>query len=194
MLAARQLGAAGVVFHTGSHKGLGFEAVFDQVIGALQEVLQRGPEDTWLIIENCAGMGNEIGATFEELGRMASTLNDPRVRVCLDTQHACATSLDLATPAGLEQMMSDLEKHVGLERLALVHANDSKVPCGAALDRHENLGEGYIGIDAFKWMLVRPGLQDVPFILEVPGMDGHGPDKVNLDLLKRLRLQAAPCV
>jgi deoxyribonuclease IV len=146
MATAGQLGAAGVVFHTGSHHGLGLDAVFSQLTGALQEVLRGSPRDTWLIIENCAGMGNEIGATFNELGKMATALDDPRIRVCLDTQHAFAAGLDLATAAGLEEVMFDLDKHVGLGRLALVHANDSKVPCGATLDRHENIGEGYIGI------------------------------------------------
>jgi len=194
MSVAEQIGAAGVVLHTGSHKGRGLDAVLEQVTEAVGRVLTRSDQKIWLIIENCAGMGNEIGATFSELGQLVKSVNDHRVKVCLDTQHTFAAGYDLTTAQGLDEMLAEFEREVGLERLVVVHANDSKVPCGAAVDRHENIGEGYIGIEAFERILSHPALQETPFILEVPGIDGHGPDKANLDLLKRMRPAVAPRV
>ena len=190
MGAAAELGAQGVIFHSGSNKGKGFDAVLDQAVAAITQVLANTSEETWLIIENSAGAGNHIGATFEEIGRMIDAI-DPkdsgRVRVCIDTQHTLAAGYDITTSAGLDAAMSEFDAAIGLDRLAAVHANDSKTELGSGKDRHENIGHGAIGEDGFANIMAHPAFADVPFLLEVPGMEGNGPDVPNIDALKAIR-------
>ena len=187
MNVAGQLGAAGVIFHGGSHKGAGFESVVDQATTALREVLSRSPADVWLIIENSAGMGAHIGSSFREIRRLMDGVGSPQIKVCLDTQHCFAAGYNLAEPDSIDSVMEEFDKEIGLSRLVAVHANDTKVEYGSGVDRHENIGQGHIGIKGFEVMMAHPAFQDVPFLLEVPGADGKGPDKENLDLLKGIR-------
>ena len=187
MNAAAQIGAQGVIFHSGSHKGVGFDAVLDQAADALAQVLANTPECTQLIIENCAGMGAQIGAAFAEIGSLIRAVNDDRVRVCLDTEHAFAAGYNIADPQGADDAMREFEAEIGLDRLVVVHANDAKVEFGSGIDRHENIGEGYIGIAGFETIMAHPAFADIPFLLEVPGEDRKGPDKPNLDRLKAIR-------
>ncbi|MCH9036995.1 MAG: deoxyribonuclease IV, partial [Chloroflexi bacterium] len=183
MQAANQIGAQGVIFHSGSHKGVGFDAVFEQTVARLGEVLERSPDGTQLIIENCAGMGNQIGASFAEIGRILKALADPRVKVCLDTQHCFAAGYNVADKDELDQVMDEFDSDVGLEHLVAVHANDSKIPLGGGVDRHENIGEGNIGAQGFEFIMAHPAFRGVPFLLEVPGMEKKGPDRKNIDIL-----------
>ncbi|HEX5370404.1 MAG TPA: deoxyribonuclease IV [Dehalococcoidia bacterium] len=182
-----QLGIRGVIFHLGSHKGQGLDAVFAQICVACKDVLEATPDDALLILENSAGAGGTIGSRFEDLGRIIREVGSERVKVCVDTQHSYAAGYDLASAEGLELAMSEFESEVGFDKLVAVHANDSKVELGAGRDRHENIGEGHIGIDGFRRMLRHRGFEDVPFLLEVPGFDAKGPDQQNVDLLKNLR-------
>jgi deoxyribonuclease-4 len=182
-----QLGVKGVIFHLGSHKGQGLDAVFDQICKSCTEVLEATPEEPLLILENSAGAGGNIGSKFEDLGRIIKQVGNPRVRVCLDTQHSYAAGYDLASAEGLEMAMTEFEQEVGFENLVAVHANDSKVELGSGRDRHENIGDGLIGVEGFRRILHHRGFQDVPFLLEVPGLDGKGPDRQNVDILKELR-------
>jgi deoxyribonuclease-4 len=183
------LGIKGVIFHLGSHKGQGLDAVFAQICKATTEVLEATPEQTWFILENSAGAGGNIGSRFPDLGRIIREVGSDRVKVCLDTQHSYAAGYDLSTAEGLELTMTEFEQEVGFDRLVAVHANDSKVELGSGRDRHENIGEGHIGIEGFRRILHHRAFTDVPFLLEVPGFgpDAKGPDKQNVDLLKRLR-------
>jgi deoxyribonuclease-4 len=192
MNAASQIGAQGVIFHSGSHKGAGFDAVFDQTVARLATVLERSPQDAQLIIENCAGMGNQIGASFTEIARILKALADPRVKVCLDTQHCFAAGYDVATKEGLERTMDEFDREVGLEHFVAVHVNDSKCPLSGGLDRHENIGDGHIGTLGFETILAHPAFQSVPFLLEVPGIEGGGPDRENVERLKAIRARVAP--
>ena len=187
MNAAGQLGAEGVIFHSGSHKGVGFDAVLDQAAAALNEVLSNSPEDVQLIIENCAGMGAQIGASFQELGRMIKAVDSDRIKICLDTEHAFAAGYNIADPDAIDAAMKEFDDEIGLDRLVVVHANDAKVELGSGVDRHENIGEGHIGLDGFQTIMGHSAFRDVPFLLEVPGVDKKGPDKVNLDRLKEIR-------
>ncbi|MCH9039118.1 MAG: deoxyribonuclease IV [Chloroflexi bacterium] len=191
MHAAGQIGAEGVIFHSGSHKGVGFDAVLDQAADALTRVLADGPPDVQLIIENCAGMGAQIGASFAELGRLVKAIDHPRLKICLDTEHAFAAGYNIADPDGIEGAMAEFDKEIGLDRLVVVHANDAKVELASGLDRHENIGEGNIGLAGFETIMAHPAFQDLPFLLEVPGEDKKGPDKANLDRLKEIRQRLA---
>ena len=186
MTVAARVGARGVIFHLGSHKGAGFAAVLPQVTEAMERVLSETPDETWLILENSAGQGGSIGSTFAELGAIIRRVGSPRVKVCLDTCHCYAAGYDLKTPAGVAAVMDEFAREVGLDRLVVVHANDCKAGLGSGLDRHENIGQGHLGEDGFRAILGHPAFHGLPFILEVPGFTGAGPDRENVDILKRL--------
>ncbi len=187
MQAAGTIGAAGVIFHGGAHKGAGFEGMLRQAVTAMQEVLSASPEGVWLIVENSAGMGSHIGSSFAEVGRLIGEVGSPSVKVCLDTQHSMASGYDLANEDGLARAMDEFESEIGLSNLVAVHANDSKVEFGSGVDRHENIGEGHLGIAGFETIMGHEAFRNVPFILEVPGFDKNGPDKENMDILKDIR-------
>ena len=145
--AAGKLARVGVIFHTGSHKGRGFDAIFEQATLALATIIENSPPDVCLLIENSAGAGDHIGSKFAEIGNMIDEVDSDRIRVCLDTQHCFGAGYGIADPDGIEAAMSEFDETIGLERLAAVHANDSKVEFGSGVDRHENIGEGDIGLD-----------------------------------------------
>ncbi len=191
MKAASLIGAKGVIFHIGSHMGAGYDATLNQVVEYVQKVVENTPDDAWMILENAAGMGGAIGSKLTELGTIIRQSGSDRVKVCIDVQHAYAAGHDVKTRPGLDKMLEEFERDVGLDRLVAIHANDSKCPLGGGIDRHENIGDGHIGRDGFENLLSHPALREVPFLLEVPGFDDHGPDKQNVEILKSLRAAVA---
>jgi deoxyribonuclease-4 len=187
---AGTLGAVGTIFHVGSHKGAGFDGCLPNICTLIRGVLEYADNDAFLIMENNAGQGGGVGSTFAELGAIIRGLdNEPRVKVCLDTCHAFAMGYDIASKDGCEKAMEEFDREIGLERLVAVHANDSKVPLGGVRDRHENIGDGHIGYDGFRTIMSHPAFRDLPFLLEVPGIDDQGPDLENVQRLKRLRAE-----
>ena len=185
--AADELGVNGVIFHTGSHKGAGFDARLPSITEHLQHVLERAnPRSARLLIENNAGLGGCVGARFEEIAQMLSALdNDPRVGVCFDTCHAFASGYDERTVADVEKTVDELDRVVGLSQIEVIHCNDSVTGLGSNRDRHANIGTGQIGEEGFRALLHEPRLARLPFILEVPGAGG-GPDAEQVAVLKRL--------
>ena len=141
---ADRIGAVGVIFHTGSHKGMGVETVFDQICEAAVGVLAETPPETWMIFENSAGQGGTIGSKFTELGEIIRRINNPRAKVCIDTCHAFASGYDLSNADGVAATIEELEREVGFENVAAFHCNDSKAALGSGRDLHENIGEGQI--------------------------------------------------
>ena len=189
MKLAADLGATGVIFHPGSHGGRGYEAVLPQTVEAIKIVLYTAPVGPVLAVENMAGMGQHIGAKFDELGGILDAVDSPRLKICLDTQHSFAAGYDLANPEGIQAMLDELDAGPGSANVAAVHANDSKRVCGSGVDRHDNIGEGFIGEEGFTAIMANPAFADVPFLLEVPGFEGNGPDQQNMDILKTNRQQ-----
>lgn len=186
--AADRMGVGGTIFHVGSHLGLGFDALVPQICGLMRQALEASPGESLLIMENNAGQGNGIGTTFKELGTLLRGLdNDKRVAICLDTCHAFAMGYDIGTPDGCERAMEEFDREIGLDRLVAVHANDSKMPLGGVRDRHENIGDGHIGYDGFECLIGNPAFANVNMFLEVPGIDGKGPDLENINRLKTMR-------
>lgn len=186
---AGKLGVKGTIFHVGSHLGSGWDGeMTKQVCGHIRRALDAAPNDSLLILENNAGQGNCIGGHWEDLGAIIRGLdNDPRLAICLDTCHALAMNYDITSDAGCEAAMEAFDREIGLHRLVAVHANDSKQPLGGLRDRHENIGDGHIGLDGFAAVMRHPAFRDVPFLLEVPGLDGKGPDRENIMRLKAIR-------
>jgi deoxyribonuclease-4 len=184
--AADELGINGVIFHTGSHKGAGFEARLPGILEHLRRVLERAnPGSARLLIENNAGLGGCVGARFEEIARMLNELDDPRVSVCFDTCHAFASGYDERTPEQVSKTLDELDRVVGLSHVDVIHCNDSVTGLGSNRDRHANIGAGEIGEEGFRALLHEPRLSRLPFILEVPGAGG-GPDAEQVEVLKRL--------
>ena len=190
---AEGIGARGVVLHTGSHKGAGLAPLLDQVTDALRQILDRAPGTATLALETMAGQGGTIGKEFEELGALLRALPSPRLQVCLDTCHTFAAGYELRTPAGVDATMRAFDDAIGLEHLAVVHANDSKTPLGGLRDRHENIGDGHIGAEGFRAICAHPAFRGKTFLLEVPGMPserhpkGDGPDLENVRRLRAIR-------
>lgn len=182
---APKMGFHGAVFHTGSHKGLGFDAVKKQVSEAFNEILDNSPEDSFLIIENNAGQGNLISRNAEEIAALIDGVKQKdRVKVCIDTCHAFANGVDWRVDGVVDQFVEEYDRLVGWDRIVAIHANDSKFEVGLNKDRHENIGEGFIGEVGFRNILTSKHFQEKPFILEVPGFDDNGPDMKNLERLR----------
>jgi deoxyribonuclease-4 len=184
---SNRIGAKGLIFHAGSALTDSYEVAIGRVVTALAAVLEDYEGSTRVLLEVCAGQGQTIGDQFEELADIIHALgNDERIGVCWDTCHLFNAGFDVSTEEGLNETVESFERLVGFDRLDAIHANDSKTALGARVDRHENIGLGYIGEEAFARMLNHPRLRDLPWILEVPGMEKKGPDAANIEILKRL--------
>lgn len=182
------IGAAGVVVHTGSAVDEGSrDTALAQVHEALLPLLEELPDDgPDLLLEPTAGQGQSLCATVDELAPYLDALeHHPRVGVCLDTCHAFAAGHDLASPGGLKRTLDRLVKVAGKGRLRLVHANDSKDEVGSARDRHERIGRGRIGADAFVELFRHPATRGVPVVLETPGKNAEHVE--DLALVRGLR-------
>jgi apurinic endonuclease APN1 len=156
------------------------------VANGLRQLLDRVSR-TSILLENSAGSGNTLGAPFRQIGSLLDRLGrDSRLGLCLDTAHAFASGYDLRGDDGLAETLAEIERYIGLDRLSVIHANDSKVGLGSAVDQHENIGRGLLGDQASKRMLAHPVLANLPWVLEVPGFDNKGPDAPNVRALKRL--------
>jgi deoxyribonuclease-4 len=185
--AATAMGAAGLIVHLGSHRGAGLDAWVDGVARALVDGVDEVGPGAALLIENTAGAGGTIGRSFDELGRVIERAGgDRRLGVCLDTQHLWAAGVPFRTVDEADDVVRSLDAAVGLDRLACLHVNDSKVALGAAVDRHENPGEGTIGRAPFRALLGHPALQGLSAVLEVPGTDNGGPSRRELRAVRRL--------
>jgi deoxyribonuclease-4 len=143
-----------------------------------------------VLLEDTAGAGTTMGTTFSELGTIIDGLSDAsRVGICFDTCHAFAAGYELRTPDGLAETLEEFDREIGLDRLCLIHLNDSKFPLGSRRDRHNHIGAGEIGEEAFSLIVNHPALRDLPFILETPKeIDGNpDADKINLLQVRSLR-------
>ena len=173
-------------FHPGSHVKQGAEAGIELIAGLLNEVL-RPEQTTTVLLETMAGKGTEVGRAFEELAAIIERVDlSDHLGVCLDTCHVHDGGYDIVND--LDGVLDEFDRVVGIERLRAVHLNDSKNPCGAHKDRHERIGEGHIGIEAFARIVRHPQLRELPFILETPNdLDGYAAE---IALLRKLETGA----
>ncbi len=179
---APKVGVVGTVFHPGSYAE-GQIGPKEQIKDTIAAILAETPPESKLIYENSAG--STIGGKLEDLAWLLEVSSDKnRVGVCLDTCHAFAAGYDISTKAGYEDYIGQVESLIGLENVFCWHLNDSKFDCGAKRDRHENIGEGKLGLKAFELLFGDKRWQNHAGYLEVPGFDDHGPDKRNVDILK----------
>lgn len=141
-----------------------------------------------ILLEHTAGQGSSLGSRFEELAEIrekTQRLVSFPVAFCLDTAHLIAAGYDITTPQGFQQVVEQIHKILGIDRIPVIHANDSKTPPGSRIDRHEHIGEGYIGNEGFKRLLNHPQLQTKAFILETP-FESEDHDRKNIERLKSL--------
>jgi deoxyribonuclease IV len=187
-----EIGAAGVVVHTGSAvRGSRAEGL-RRVAAALGPVLAAmGDEVPGLLLEPTAGQGRMLCGRVEDLGPYLDALGrHPRLGVCLDTCHLFAAGHDLTAPGGVAGVFAALAAAAGPGRLKLVHANDSAGPCGSHTDRHARIGSGLVGAQPFIEMIFHPDMTDVPMIVETPGAKDSREHALDISLLKRLRAAA----
>jgi deoxyribonuclease-4 len=186
MVNAEKLGVKGVVTHMGSHKGLGLGSVMKLMVESLRQVIEP-VKNSKLLLEISAGSGGNIGNSLEELAAIYEAMGrDERLGFCLDTCHLLAAGYEIRTKEGWDKVLNDFDRLIGLDRLPILHLNDSKFDLDAKRDRHENIGQGFIGDKGFEVILNHPKLKDKVSVLEVPGLDGKGPDKPNLEKLHAL--------
>ncbi len=181
------IGASGVIVHPGSGKGAAPAKTLKLIGDAFKRVLSDS-ESCALLLENTAGAGGTVGRSIDELGAVIERSGGgERLGVCLDSCHLLASGHEVRDPQVLAQVVDECESLLGLERLRCLHLNDSKTPLGSNRDRHANLGEGELGEEGIRVFLAEPRFRGLPVLLEVPGPDGHGPDKAQIDIAKRLR-------
>lgn len=186
MVNAEKLGVKAVVTHMGSHKGAGLEAVMSVLIESLMQVIEP-VKSSQLLLEIAAGQGGSIGNSIEELAAIYNAIGrDERIGFCLDTCHMFAGGYEVRTDDGWNDVLDQFDRLIGLDKMPVLHLNDSMTDLGSKRDRHENIGQGYIGDDGFRVILNNSRVKDLVGILEVPGLDRKGPDKANLDKLRQL--------
>lgn len=191
-----QLELEGLVVHPGAYTDSSEEDGINRIIDAVAETLTRvQPGSCRLLLENTAGQGTCLGFTFDQLARMLDGIGDEsRVGVCLDTCHAFAAGYEINTPAGFADMRREIDDLLPAGCIAALHLNDSKKPLGSRVDRHEHIGRGEIGLDAFRNVFADPLLGSLPGYLETEkGTDdetGEDWDKINLGVLRDLVRQA----
>lgn len=182
MEVARGMGASGLVLHVGSHKGEGLDRCLPQIVDSLLEAidttssrsLDKDSEDQCpILLENAAGAGGTVGRNFEELAMIIDGAgSSSAVGVCVDTQHLWASGVAFSSAAEVNEVLTNFDAIIGLSRIGCLHLNDSKVAFGANRDRHENLGDGFIGAGGLGVFIGHPSLQGLAAILEVPGAGG----------------------
>ena len=177
-----------LVIHPGSHKGSGLEQGIARIAQGIREAYAEHPGYKVItLLENTAGQGDTIGRTFEELAELAAKIRKPsRLGYCFDTAHALASGYELRTPEGYAETFARFDRVLGLKRLCCVHLNDSKYDLGQARDRHEHIGKGYLGIEAFRMLLNDRRFTELPMLLETPKSEDMHEDVENLAVLRSL--------
>lgn len=185
---ADQLDIAYLVTHPGAHTGSGEEAGIRQVADSLNRIHDTLPHSKVITcLETTAGQGTTLGRTFEELAQMVELIDDKaRVGICLDTCHIFAAGYDLRTEEFTRSVIDEFDRVLGLDRLKVLHLNDSKMPFASNKDRHEHIGKGEIGLPAFRALVNDPRLAGLPAILETEKDAAGDYDRMNLDILRSL--------
>lgn len=186
-----QLGAKYIMTHLGSAGERPQKEALKEIVRSIDRILNDYIGITELLIEISAGAGKILGNTFDEIAYILKNIKNKNVGVCFDTAHAFASGYDLRTKTAVTKTLAEFNKIIGFDKLKLIHANDSKVGLGSQKDRHEHIGKGKIGLEAFKTFIKHPKLQKINFIIETPKGADDSTDKQNINLLKKLRKKYA---
>ena len=186
-----QLDIPYIVLHPGAHMGEGDAKGIDRIADNINRIFDLTDTlSSRLLLETTAGQGTSIGHFFEQLAAIIEKVHDKtRIGVCLDTCHIFAAGYDFSDKNGYEQAIRNFDDIIGLKNLFVIHLNDSKKACGTRVDRHEHIGDGFIGREAFKYMINDSRLKDIPKIIETPKLKNEqDADTINLELLRNMRL------
>jgi len=185
---ADQLELPFLVLHPGAHLGAGEEAGLEKIVDSIDAVLRKIPRvRTKIALETTAGQGSCIGHRFEHLAHIIENVREPeRVRVCLDTAHLFAAGYDISSEHSTRKTLREFDGMIGLGRLVAIHLNDSKTARGSRVDRHEHIGKGRIGLDAFRFIMRDRRFRKIPKVLETPKGKDLREDVMNLKTLHRL--------
>ncbi len=183
----RMLSIPYLVTHPGSHLGMGWEAGLERIVNAISDAFSPSNCNVTLLLENTAGTKNSMGGTFEEIAAIIDGAGDAgcRLGICLDTCHLFVAGYELRTANGLRYTLEQFDNSIGLERLKLLHLNDSRGSFGSRLDRHEHIGMGEIGIEGFRAILANESLRELPIVLETP-VDKRRDDAGNIRAARSL--------
>jgi deoxyribonuclease-4 len=185
---ADQLELPFLVMHPGAHMGAGEEAGLRKIAVSVDQVFRGIPKvKTKIALETTAGQGSCLGHTFEQLAFIIGNVREPeRLCVCLDTAHIFAAGYDITSDAGVRKTFREFDRVLGRQRLAAIHINDSKTGRGSRVDRHAHIGEGQIGLDAFRHIMNAPRFRKIPKVLETPKGKELKEDVVNMRALRKL--------
>ena len=188
LVRADQLELPFLVLHPGAHLGAGEEAGLKKIADSLDEVFRKIPKvKTKIALEITAGQGSCIGHRFEHLAQIIANVREPnRLRVCLDTAHLFAAGYDIGSESGVKRTFHQFDDAVGRNHLVAIHVNDSKTSFGSRVDRHEHIGKGRIGLDAFRFIMRSPRFTKIPKVLETPKGKDLAEDVTNLKTLRDL--------
>jgi deoxyribonuclease-4 len=188
LVRADLLGLPFLVLHPGAHMGQGVEAGLEKVAASLDAIYGAIPKTkTRIALETTAGQGSSLGRTFEELAFILSACREPeRLCVCIDTAHLFAAGYHLGNEDEIRRTFARFQRLIGFRRLAAIHLNDSKTAAGSRVDRHEHIGKGKIGLDAFRYIMRHPRFRSIPKVLETPKGRDMAEDVVNLATLRSL--------
>jgi deoxyribonuclease IV len=187
---AESLGLLGVVVHPGCYTTGNEDEGLRLVADAIEHLLRaRRRGRTMVLLEQTAGQGTSLGWCFEHLARMLEHLDGhPRVGICLDTCHLYAAGYDVASERGYSETFRAFGRIVGFERLRVFHVNDSKKPLGSRRDRHEHIGRGELGMEAFRRLVNDRRFRRLPMLIETPKTEGRAPKSIAVDPLDRMNL------
>ena len=185
---ANQLELPFLVLHPGAHLGAGDEAGLEKIVDSINRVFRKIPKvKTRIALETTAGQGSCLGHRFEQIAYIIENVRQPeRLCVCLDTAHVFAAGYDISSEAGVQKTFREFDRVVGVDRLAAIHVNDSKTPRGSRVDRHQHIGQGQIGLDAFRFIMSDRRFKKIPKVLETPKGKELREDVVNLRTLRGL--------
>lgn len=179
-----------VIIHPGAHRGTGEKNGLERIINALNVVFEEINFlnlKTMILLENTSGSGTTLGYHFRQLKNIIRGVhNNNKVGICIDTCHAFAAGYNLSSTEGLKKMITDLEDIIGLEKLMVIHLNDSKYPLDSRKDRHMHIGQGYIGEAGFRNIINHPFFRNLPFILETP-KESDEDDRKNIRLIRKMK-------
>lgn len=188
LIRADQLELPFLVLHPGAHLGAGEEAGLEKIVDSIDDVLRKIPHvKTKIALETTAGQGSCIGHRFEHLAFIIANVREPeRVCVCLDTAHLFAAGYDISGEDSTRKTLRQFDRVIGLDRLVAIHLNDSKTARGSRVDRHEHIGKGRIGLDAFRFIMRDRRFRKIPKVLETPKGKDLREDVINLKTLRAL--------
>ena len=183
---AEKLGAQYLIIHIGHRLESSEDEAIEAVSQGINEAFERVKNPVILLLENTAGQGSEIGNTFEQIKKIIDGVNErEKIGVCLDTAHSFEAGYDLSQKDRIERTLESFDQTIGLKRLHLLHLNDSKTSLGSRKDRHWHIGEGYIGLEGFRYLINHPLLKHLPGIMETPRKDTVE-DLKNMEVIRSL--------